>query len=239
MSSEKQQAYLKSIYAHSGVYIITPKHEYSTTKKMHVKIGIAGDFHERFGAYFLCYPTGFYVFRLFLTRDKSQAYRLERSIHRYLAAKYKFIVTKHSHSEEVFNLTLEELSILVKTIESNIGITFKKGEDILSGKDRYGEFIFPYIDTLPEIFLNENLAKGGTRIKPFDTTVKNFIDSNYTNKPIPTSEKKTKHKSFTMPQKGLKIDGMAFLPYDEDEEIIAKEKINTRKKIKKKTKKKK
>jgi hypothetical protein len=222
MSSTKQQQYLKSIYAHSGLYIITPKNGYSNTEKMHVKIGIAGDFHDRFGAYLLCYPTGFYVFRLFLTRDKTQAVRLERSIHRYLGAKYKFIVTKHSHSEEVFNLTLKEVSILVKTIEANIGATFKKGDDIVNRKDSVGQLIFPYIDTLPEIFLDENLAKGGTRIKAFDTSVKNFIDSNYTNKPIHTSEKKTKHKSFTMPEKGMKIIGMAALPFDEDEEVTKK-----------------
>lgn len=126
MNSNKQQAYLESIYAHSGVYIITPKSEYSKTKKMHVKIGIAGDFHDRFGAYLLCYPTGFYVFKLFLTYDKTQAARLERSIHRYLGAKYKFIVTKHSHSEEVFKLTLEEVAILINTIEANVDKNLKK-----------------------------------------------------------------------------------------------------------------
>ena len=132
MDSNKQQAYLESIYAHSGVYIITQKSEYSETKKMHVKIGIAGDFHDRFGAYLLCYPTGFYVFKLFLTYDKTQAARLERSIHRYLGAKYKFIVTKHSHSEEIFKLTLEEVAILIKTIEENVGVEFRKELIILN-----------------------------------------------------------------------------------------------------------
>lgn len=222
MDSNKQQAYLESIYAHSGVYIITQKSEYSETKKMHVKIGIAGDFHDRFGAYLLCYPTGFYVFKLFLTYDKTQAARLERSIHRYLGSKYKFIVTKHSHSEEIFKLTLEEVAILIKTIEENVGVEFRKGDDVVNGKDFVGQKIFPYVDVLPGIFLDENLAKGGTRIKPFDKSVKDFIDSNYTNKPIHTSAKKTKHKSFTMPQKGLKIVGMAALPYYEDEEKIKK-----------------
>ncbi len=90
--------------------------------------------------------------------------------------------------------------------------------------------IFPYVDVLPGIFLNENLAKGGTRIKPFDHSVKDFIDSNYTNKPIPTSAKKTKHKSFTMPQKGMKIVGMAALPYYEDEETEEKDEKITKKK---------
>lgn len=184
---------------------------------MHVKIGITGHFHDRFGAYLLCYPTGFYVFKLFLTYHKTQAARLERSIHRYLGAKYKFIVTKHSHSEEVFKLTLEEVATLIKTIEANVGVEFKKGDDVVNGKDCVGQKIFPYVDILPGIFLDENLAKGGTRIKPFDKFVKDFIDSNYTNQPIPTSAKKTKHKSFTMPRKGMKIVGMAALPYYEDE----------------------
>jgi len=222
MNSKKQQKYLESIYAHSGVYIITQKNEYSKTKKMHVKIGIAGDFHDRFGAYLLCYPTGFYVFKLFLTYDKTQAARLERSIHKYLGAKYKFIVTKHSHSEEVFRLTLQEVATLIKTIEANVGVKFTKGDDIVNRKDCMGKKIFPYVDILPGIFLDENLAKGGTRIKAFDKSVKDFIDSNYTNKPIPTSSKKTKHKSFTMPQKGMKIVGMAALPYYEDEETEEK-----------------
>lgn len=232
MDIEKQQNYLKSIYAHSGLYIITPQYEFSKTNKMNIKIGIADDLHHRFGAYLLCYPIGFFIFRIFLTYDKEQAARLERSIHKYLNAKYKNIVTKHSHSEETFSLTLQEVSILINTIEANIGIKFRKGDDIINGQDQVGKSIFPYIDTLPEIFLNENLAQGGHRVKAFNTNVKDFIDSNYNDNPIPTSQKKTKHKSITMPQKGLKIPGMAALPYKQDEEIIAKKKINTKKKKK-------
>jgi hypothetical protein len=218
MASKKQQAYLKSIYAHSGLYLITAKNDYSKTKKMHVKIGIAGDFHDRFGAYLLCYPTGFYVFSLFLTLDESQAARLERSIHKYLGAKYKFIVTKHSHGEEIFTLTLAEVATLIETIEANVGVKFHKGDDNVSKKDQAGEKIFPYIDILPGIFLDENLAKGGTRIKAFSGKVKDFIDASYTNEPITTSAKKKKHKSVTLPEKGMKIPKMAALPEEEDED---------------------
>lgn len=219
MDSRRQQAYLKSIYAHSGLYMITPKSEYSTTNKMQVKIGIAGDFHDRFGAYLLCYPTGFFVFKLFLTSDTIQAARLERSIHRYLAAKYKFMVTKHSHSEETMLLTLKEITVLIATIEANIGLKFDKGDDKVAGKDQAGESMFPYIKILPGIFLDENLARGGTRVKAFSELVKNFIDSNYTNQAIITSAKKKKYKSFTMPPKGIKIPIMAALPeYDEEDD---------------------
>ena len=109
---------------------------------MHVKIDIAGDFHGRFGAYLICYPTVFYVFKLFLTYDKTQATRLERSIHRYLGAKYKFIITKHSHIEEVFELTLEEIATLIKTIEANVGVEFKKGDDTVNKKDCVGQKYF-------------------------------------------------------------------------------------------------
>jgi hypothetical protein len=223
----KQQRYLKSIFAHSGLYIITPKHEYSKDKKMLVKIGIAEDFHDRFGSYLLCYPDGFYVFGLFITSDKTQAIRLERSIHKYLVAKYKFIVRKHSHSEEVMSLNLSEVATLIETIDANVGVKFNKGEDIVSGKDQAGFAIFPYLDTLKGIFLDENLAKGGTRIKPFNNTVENFIDANYMKKPIPTSVVKKKRDSFRMPTKGVKIISMAAWP---DQDTKKKKPVTKKKK---------
>jgi hypothetical protein len=209
MDSEKQKKYLKSIFAHSGLYIIVSKNEYSTTKKMNVKIGIAGDFHDRFGAYLLCYPTGFHVLSLFLTLDKTQALRLERSIHKYLATKYKFIVTKHSHSEEISSLTLAEVRTLIDTIQANVGVVFGKGHDKIDKIDQINEFIFPYIDILPGIFLNENLAQGGTRIKGFHPDVNKLIDSNYMEQSIVTSLKKKKYNSVLLPKKGVKITGFA------------------------------
>jgi hypothetical protein len=205
-SSKTQQNYLKSIHARSGVYIITQYHPGKVpNKKIDVKIGLAEDLHGRFGNYLLCFPQGFYVFQLFLTVDVKQAYRLERSLHQYLVAKYKFLTKHHSHSEETFRLTPTEVEILIATVKANTGRVFVKGDDKVSGLDQEGLTIFPHLKYKKAIFLDENLAMGGTRIKSMKLSLKDFIDGNLKKKPILTSVTKKKHNSKKLPIKGKKI----------------------------------
>lgn len=202
----KKQKYLNSIYDSAGLYMITPTIKgYSINDKLKVKIGIASDLHDRFGAYLLCYPSGFHIFSIFLNKNKKESLRLERTIHRYLNAKYKIMITKHSHSEETMLLSRKEVNTLIETIKSNRGKKFRKDQDIISKADQVNVTMFPYMKILPEIFLDENLAQGGTRIIPFHEDVKDYIDSSCKKKPIKTSVKKQKRKSIKLPVKVPKM----------------------------------
>ena len=184
---KEQKAFLDSVFNRSGVYILT-NHATKTTK-MTVKIGVAKDLHDRIGSYLLCYPKGMHVFHIFFTRNRKQAFQLEKTVHRYLTAKHKFIVANHSHAEESFDLDMGEVNRLIEVIQANA--------DTRDGK---GKNMFPYTNDIVGMFIDQNLANGGTRISPMSKDQKSDIDANVP-KGIMTSVKKQKKKSVPLPVK--------------------------------------
>ena len=201
----QQIKFLKSIFGYTGVYIICDFEKFSKTKKIVVKIGFAEDFHDRFGSYLLCFPFGIHIFHLFLNSDSKQARMLERNIHRYLNVKNKFLTVKHSHSEESFLLTNDEIKDLIILIQNNQFTRFTEKE-IVNKQNMKGQVIFPYIEEKIGIDLFENLAAGGTRVKAMTQILKNSLDKNSENqKLLQTSVKKTKNKNIKLPKKGIRI----------------------------------
>jgi hypothetical protein len=200
-----QKKFLESIFAFTGVYMICDHDKFKVRGKMTVKIGFAEDFHDRFGNYLICYPEGIHIFHLFLNANVANARTLERNIHRYLNVKNKFLRVKHSHSEESFSLTNKEVSELIDVVQTN-QLTKFTDKEMVNGKNQQGKLIFPYIDDKRGINLFENLAGGGTRVKPMTVKLKAILDENTSQKKkIATSVKKTKYKSIKLPKKFVKI----------------------------------
>jgi phage-related holin len=130
---------------------------------------------------------------------------LERNIHRYLNVKNKFLTVKHSHSEESFLLTNDEIKDLIILIQNNQFTRFTERE-IVNKQNMKDQVIFPYIEYKLGIDLFENLAQGGTRVKAMTKNLKNTLDKNAKDqKLVQTSVKKTKKKNIKLPKKGIRI----------------------------------
>lgn len=112
---------LTKLQGKSGVYFISPEIPENPVDKILVKIGIGESrafnpkrgLSSRLDSYLLCYPRGFNIFGLVVTKKK-EAVKLERKIHSYLAGKGRKFDLKHSHIEEWYWLSLEDIE---KTIQ--------------------------------------------------------------------------------------------------------------------------
>ncbi len=150
LSRENTLKLFNTLDGKKGVYIITFKEEakkyagnYGNSKqKMLVKIGLASNLKKRLDNYFLYWPEGFQIFFVFTCRTMLQTRTLEKNIHRYLLFKSKHISGRHSHLEEWFELSYDEIFKLVFFIQINkdtliINSTLKRSNP-------YPTLVFPY-----------------------------------------------------------------------------------------------
>jgi hypothetical protein len=150
-----------------------------------VKIGRANNLRHRLNSYLLYWPMGVHVYSIFFA-PKAKVGELERSIHRYLNSKKCYVISDHSHTEEWFTLSHQELRILVRTVLLNAETKYpstgsyyltKRGTKInLSGRN-----IFPFtshwsVDRL----LVSNPPSATNRIKAMEEEVKRLIDETIT-----------------------------------------------------------
>jgi len=112
---------LTKLQGKSGVYFISPETPPNSVDKILVKIGIGESrafnpkrgLSSRLDSYLLCYPRGFNIFGLIVTKKK-EAVNLERKIHSYLAGKGRKFELEHSHIEEWYWLSLEDIEKTIK-----------------------------------------------------------------------------------------------------------------------------
>ena len=175
----------KSVSKKSGVYIITSnefKHK-PVNKQTMVKIGYAKDFNHRLNSYLLYWPNGIFVYDIFFT-SKANKRALEKSIHQYLNSKAKYIVSLHSHTEEWFQLSDEDLTKLINVV--------KKNKTTRTFTDRP---VFPFEKHLRVNSLIEATISAGTdRIKPMQKELKELLD---TRAKVPLSTEKKPKKNST------------------------------------------
>ena len=132
---------------------------------MMMKIGMATDLYHRLGAYQLCYPKEFTLVRIFTCDTPQEALQLERHIHQYMTAKKKYLLAEHSHAEEVFNISHDEVQQLLFIIEAN------RKTELHSN-----HVLFPYTKTYRGGTITMNLARGGFRVKPMDASLVTTVD---------------------------------------------------------------
>lgn len=208
----KSAKFLQTVKGKSGVYFVTSKNFYEPSKnnvdaKILVKIGLAKDFDHRLNSYLLYWPTGVYIFDIFYT-TKSSARTLERSIHEYLNNKAKYIVSQHSHTEEWFLLSKQEIKKTIKLVTSNANTKFP--DDYIIRRDRRkvnlkGQKIFPFKKhEKVNLLLVGNLSKKCDRIKPLSDSLKKLLDTNMSRSPLKTEQKK-RSKSFYKRDDGRRL----------------------------------
>lgn len=140
----------------SGVYFISPYYDASRpTERFPVKVGMSrhryepsgrgkyGGLGRRMDSYLLCYPHGFFVYAV-LQCSRQHVYRMEKYFHQYFTGKGFQTTQHHSHREEWFNLTRQDVYSTIKAY------TKAYPSDITHYK--------VYLDTLPLVDSNGRLA---------------------------------------------------------------------------------
>ncbi len=111
----------------SGLYFLSPYFiEQQPDERYPVKVGMSrhrsgrsddpdarrrgpyGGLGRRMDSYLLCYPTGFYVYAI-LQCDRQYVYRMEKFFHQYFRGKNFHSQEQHSHREEWFGLTRDDI----------------------------------------------------------------------------------------------------------------------------------
>ena len=177
---------LANVAKQPGVYIITSYSNYCmaymqnperpVTEEMFVKIGLAQDMNHRLNSYLLYWPAGIIAFSIFQTDTLNDAQTLEKNIHKYLVAKQRHVVSEHTHTDEWFSLTMQEISNLIQTIIAARNI---QAADAL---------VFPFQQHIAtNQFISATLTKRpkhmrASRITPMDTELKCRIDQVYNDK---------------------------------------------------------
>lgn len=141
----RSETFLSSMDKKSGVYVIAPRDavdglpasrgKIDMSKQFWVKVGLGKNLRHRLESYLLYWPHGFYVFGVILT-NKGSARRIatfestttragvvEESIHQYLRAKGRHMVSGHTHSEEWFELSLKDIDTMLATVSTNLTTT--------------------------------------------------------------------------------------------------------------------
>ena len=187
--------FLKSVTKKTGVYIITSSKYFrkqSKDKQIMVKIGYAKDFNHRLNSYLLYWPDGVYVYDIFLTTVANKRI-LEKSIHQYLNRKAKYVVSLHSHTEEWFLLSKNEIDSLVDLIVKNKHTVTDDGRAV-----------FPFDKHRSvNLMIEANSAQGTDRIKPMDAELKRKLDA-MIKKPLGTETKPYKKSKKSGSYKGTK-----------------------------------
>jgi len=168
----KSSEYWKKFEGKSGVYIITSKEEFEregsdTDALMYVKIGLANNLRHRLESYMLYWPRGFFVFDVFYTKNKRNARKLEKSIHGYLNWKATYVDEKHSHSEEWFELSRNNISSVTKLINCN-------------KNTRYNSIrVLPFesYESVQWMFCS-NLFGASNRVKPMNRDLRDVLEGN-------------------------------------------------------------
>ena len=128
------------------------------------------------------------------TCKKNQDKILEKHIHMYLNIKNKFLNTLHSHDEEWFHLSLDQLDSLLDVI-------------LTPFEQKYnGHTLFPYQtvnDNTYFLFANEEV--GQSRVKGFDKKSAAYIH-NSTTDGLSTTSKMTTIRKFIKKHKGRTLD---------------------------------
>jgi len=174
---------LANVAKQPGVYIITSYSNYCmaymknterpATEEMFVKIGLAQDMNHRLNSYLLYWPAGITAFSIFQTGTLKDAQTLEKNIHKYLVAKKRHVVSEHTHTDEWFSLTMQEISNLIQTIIAARDIQMENAR------------VFPFQQHVAaNQFISATLTKHrkhvrASRIAPMDPELKSRIDQVY------------------------------------------------------------
>lgn len=176
-------ALLKEVNRKAGLYFITHNPISTLTshpnKQVLVKIGIAGtrgSLSKRLDSYLLYWPTGFTVLKVFFTHNKKQARAIEKAVHGYLNCKHSITNTFHSHDEEWFELSLNDVNIMADLIHlgfcplgwDNRLFPFKSELDIGKLVNNQKE---------PYVFIGANKNIGLHRVKSMDLDIKQQLES--------------------------------------------------------------
>lgn len=117
----------------SGIYFISPYLVEDLPDNMYpVKVGMSrhrlgnpadpnpnrrrpyGGLGRRLDSYLLCFPYGFYVYAV-LQCPREAVYQVESTFHQYLTSKSRGMAQTHSHREEWFHLTRDEVYSMIRT----------------------------------------------------------------------------------------------------------------------------
>lgn len=168
----KSSEYWKRFEGKSGVYIITSREEFEREGSdpdamMYVKIGLAKNLRHRLESYMLYWPRGFFVFDVFYTKNRHKARKLEKSIHGYLNWKARYVNEKHSHSEEWFELSRNNISSLTKLINFNKNTKYNL------------TCVLPFnsYESVQWMFCS-NLSGTSNRVKPMSQDIRDVLESN-------------------------------------------------------------
>jgi hypothetical protein len=174
---------MNSVQGKAGVYFITPLWIWDSTEQNEeilIKIGSAKDLQHRLNAYLLYWPVGIKVFAIFECTSNGLARRFEKSVHEYLNTKAKYVVTDHSHDEEWFSLSVDDVAKIVDLISSNTGIKYPmpyKHRPSYAGKT-----VFPFKQLTPatrghhHVVIAANPQVGSAKIKPMPKPMKRILD---------------------------------------------------------------
>ncbi len=99
-----------------GIYMISGD-DYMKSTDVLLKIGKANNLKKRIKNYFLCYPGGFYIYGIILTKPNHVAFesnrshhKTEQTIHQYLRYLNLNIAQPHGHSGEWFLINSHDVS---------------------------------------------------------------------------------------------------------------------------------
>lgn len=124
------KAFVDNLAGKSGIYMISKDNYYESSDVL-MKIGKAKNLKHRLKQYFFCYPGGFYIYGIILTKDinvqekNSSRHRIEQSIHSYLRYLNLNILQKHGRSGEWFLIQSNEISkifLISLSIATEIGL---------------------------------------------------------------------------------------------------------------------
>ena len=168
----KSSEYWKRFEGKSGVYIITSREEFEregsdTDAMMYVKIGLGKNLRHRLESYMLYWPRGFFVFDVFYTKNRHKARKLEKSIHGYLNRKARYVNEKHSHSEEWFELSRNNISSLTKLINFNKNTRYNLTHVLP----------FESYESVQWMFCS-NLSGTSNRVKPMSQDIRDVLERN-------------------------------------------------------------
>lgn len=151
--------FVDSLQGKSGMYMISGD-DYRQSPDVLMKIGKAKDLKNRLRQYFFCYPGGYYIYGVILTRKvpvvtkETSAHKTEQTIHAYLRRLNLNILQKHGKSGEWFLIQapdVQKIFLIALSVASEMGLA------------NPGPFCYAFF---PPIFVKEYAIKTITTVRP-------------------------------------------------------------------------
>lgn len=133
LANKNGKDFLNYLNGKSGVYFITNELPTNATQRFLVKVGMAqsvldfdrqvrvGGLKTRLEQYLLYYPRGYHIFGLYVTQY-NRAYEVEREVQSYLAGKGRKSDFPHSHSEEWFLLSRNDVRYVIHQFKTLVNV---------------------------------------------------------------------------------------------------------------------